>query len=271
MKTILITGSTDGIGKLTAVKLAKDGHYIFLHGRNAEKLKMVIEEIKTETGNLNISGFVADFSDLEDVKKMVKNIETNCNLFLPDSKIDILINNAGVFKTPEHNTSGGRDIRMVVNFLAPVILTNGILPLLQQSDHPRIINLSSAAQAPVTYFSKGTMHLASPISQSEMYAQSKLALTMWSFYFAKKYPQVTSISVNPGSLLNTKMANEAYGQYWSSAEKGVDILYDLAVNPEHEKNSGKYFDNDMGGFNQAHPDCYDEGKVEEVLEIAASL
>ena len=104
-----------------------------------------------------------------------------------------------------------------------------------------------------------------------MYAESKLALTMWSFYFAKKYPEIVSIAVNPGSLLNTKMANEAYGQHWSSAEKGVDIVYELALSSEHAERSGEYFDNDAGMYNRAHGDAYDEGKVGEVVKSVKDL
>ena len=66
-KTILITGSTDGIGKLAAIKLAKEGHHIYLHGRNPDKLESVVSEITAVSQNENVDGFVADFSDLNTV------------------------------------------------------------------------------------------------------------------------------------------------------------------------------------------------------------
>jgi len=93
-KTIIITGSTDGIGKLAAIKLAKDGHKIYLHGRKVDKLKTVIAEIKALSGNTDIDGFVADFSDLGAVQEMANQVST----VLP--KIDVLINNAGVWNSP---------------------------------------------------------------------------------------------------------------------------------------------------------------------------
>lgn len=93
---------------------------------------------------------------------------------------------------------------------------------------------------------------------------------MWSFHFAKQLPNITTIAVNPGSLLNTKMANEAYGQHWSPAEKGVNIIYDLATSDAYKDASGKYFDNDkgdtIGRFSAAHPDVYDDFKVKELLK-----
>ncbi len=262
MKTILITGSTDGIGKLTAIKLAKDGHTVYLHGRNSDKLATVISEVKTASNNENIRGFIADFSDLDAVSKMAEEIKRSI------SKLDVLINNAGIFKTSAASNFKEFDIRFVVNYLAPYVLTNELWPLLQNGDNTRIVNLSSAAQSHV---SDATLAGISMHAASEAYAQSKLALTMWSFAFAKANPEITTIAVNPGSLLNTKMAKEAYGQHWSPAEKGVNILYDLAISNEHENDSGKYFDNDKGTFSKAHPDAYDEKLINKLLTTTDSL
>lgn len=95
------------------------------------------------------------------------------------------------------------------------------------------------------------------------------------FNLAKQEPNITVIAVNPGSLLNTKMANEAYGQHWSPAEKGVDILLDLALSEEYKNDSGKYFDNDKGDpkgyFSTAHPDAYDEAKIKALLATTKTL
>ncbi|MEO1340844.1 MAG: hypothetical protein AAFV28_06810 [Cyanobacteria bacterium J06635_13] len=102
-------------------------------------------------------------------------------------------------------------------------------------------------------------------SQGEAYAQSKLALTMWSFYLAKQEPDLNVIAVNPGSLLNTNMVAEAFGKHWSSADKGASILYELAVTEDYQDSSGKYFDNDKGAFAKAHPDAYNETKINELI------
>ncbi|RAJ11938.1 SDR family NAD(P)-dependent oxidoreductase [Olleya aquimaris] len=256
-KHILITGSTDGIGKLTALKLAEEGHFIYIHGRSEAKLNQVISEIKEASSNDNVKGFVADFSDLDAVKLMAEQVKKE----IP--KLDVLINNAGILKTKDTFADNGLDYRMVVNYLATYTLTHAILDNLKQSEAPRIINLSSAAQSTVT---KGVLIGATAVNSSEAYAQSKLALTMWSFYLAKQEPNITIIAVNPGSLLNTKMVKEAYGQHWSPADKGVTILYDLATDSSHVNKSGHYFDNDKGSYSNAHPDAYDEVKIQQLID-----
>ena len=259
MKTILITGSTDGIGKLTAIKLANDGHKIYIHGRNPEKLTNVISEIIEVSNNSNIDGFVADFSNLKAVKLMAAEIKTKL------SKIDVLINNAGIFKSSVNQTKYG-DIRMVVNYLAPYLLTKELLPLLEKGNNARIVSLSSAAQSPVSLEAVTGAEIS---NVNAAYAQSKLALTMWSFYLSNQQEKVAIIAVNPGSLLNTRMVAEAYGQHWSPATKGSDILYDLAVNQEYKGETGKYFDNDKGNpkgaFGPAHQDAYDDEKIKTLI------
>lgn len=262
MKTIFITGSTDGIGKLAATKFASDGHTTILHGRDKTKLTNVIEEIKSSTGNNNISGYTADLSDLKHVADMSLRISQE------HDHIDVLVNNAGVFKSPNETTAEGLDIRLVVNYLAPVLLTERLKPLLEKGKAPRVINLSSAAQSPV---SLNALMGKQPLGMQSAYAQSKLALTMWSFDLAKTWPFATVIAVNPGSLLNTRMANEAYGQYWSPAEKGSDIIYALATSDEFANSTGQYFDNDQGQFNQAHTDAYDAAKIQDLITLTNQL
>ncbi|MEO9893000.1 SDR family NAD(P)-dependent oxidoreductase [Aurantibacter sp.] len=260
MKHILVTGSTDGIGKLLALRLAKEEHFVAIHGRSEAKLNTTISEIKTESNNENVVGFLADFSDLYDVKKMAVEVSEK----MP--KIDVLVNNAGIFNSKIDNTPSGIDIRLVVNYLAPYQFTNAILPLLKKAEAPRIVNLSSAAQTPV---SLAALEGQASLGVNEAYAQSKLALTMWSFDLAEKEPNILIVAVNPGSLLNTKMAHEAYGQHWSPAEKGVDILYDLAMT--NKAKTASYFDNDKGGYGQAHSNAYDHVKIEELVGITNTI
>ncbi|MEO1258593.1 MAG: SDR family NAD(P)-dependent oxidoreductase [Bacteroidota bacterium] len=265
-KTILITGSTDGIGKLAAIKLAHDGHEIYLHGRNPEKLAAVISEIKTLTKNTNLKGFVADFSNLEDVKEMAQQVKNDV------AKIDVLINNAGVFKSAAFHNKDGLDLRYVVNYFAPYLLTRELVPLLKNGTAARIINLSSAAQAPVVF---EVLSGQERQSNQATYAQSKLALTMWSFHLAKTLKDIAVIAVNPGSLLNTNMVKEGYGYHWSSAEKGGNLLYELAISEEYEGVTGKYFDNDQGDpkgtFGEAHSDAYSETTINKLIEVTENI
>jgi NAD(P)-dependent dehydrogenase (short-subunit alcohol dehydrogenase family) len=271
-KTILITGSTDGIGKLAALKLAEAGHQVYLHGRDADKLASVIAEVQAvATGAAvdNIDGFVADFSDLTDVLKMAADV----NEKLP--KLDVLINNAGIYTTASALTKDGLDVRFMVNYLAPYELTNALLPLLKQSDKARIVNLSSAAQASISYQALAGQ---TRLDDKDAYAQSKLALTMWSMALADTVASndindINVIAVNPGSLLNTKMVDEAYGQYWSSADKGANILTELAISDEFANDTGKYFDNDIkdgahgdarGAFGRPHADALNQAAIAEL-------
>ncbi|WP_053405798.1 SDR family NAD(P)-dependent oxidoreductase [Persicobacter sp. CCB-QB2] len=261
-KTIFITGSTDGIGKMTAEQLAKKGHEIIIHGRNDQKVQATVESIKTTSGNENIHGIVGDLSEFSTIQNLISDIKSRF------SKIDILINNAGVFKSINPTNHTGQELRFMVNYLAPYALTYGLMPLLKNGEDARIINLSSAAQAPVSLKAlEGKSHL----SQQETYAQSKLALTMWSFYLAQQEPELNIIAVNPGSLLNTRMAREAYGTFWSPANKGADILYQLALSTEVNGASGQYFDNDMGNFNRAHGDAYASEKIRLLIDSTQKI
>lgn len=261
-KNILITGSTDGIGKLAAAKLAGEGHLTILHGRNPQKLSETLEEIKNLTKNDNVQGFVADFSEMESVREMAGMI---INEF---SKLDVLINNAGVYNSNESHNKDGIDMRFAVNYLAPVLLTRELMPLLEKAEEPRILNLSSAAQSSV---SDKALEGDKDLSEGEGYAQSKLALTMWSFYLAKEFPRMSVIPVNPGSLQNTKMVREAFGTTWSAPDKGANILYELAVLENYRGMSGKYYDNDKGSFGQAHADAYNEEKINALIRTTNML
>ncbi|MFL0810843.1 MAG: SDR family NAD(P)-dependent oxidoreductase [Agarilytica sp.] len=248
-KTILITGSTDGIGLEAAKTFAEKGHHILLHGRDENKLKLS-EKLVAENGDASkIETYLADLSDLNDVKKMAQAIANK------HSSLDVLINNAGVFKTPTTITKNGLDIRFAVNTLAPFYLTQALLPLMKPRS--RVVNLSSAAQRSVELSAlKGDIQLPDDV---EAYAQSKLAITMWTNTLAEKHKQTGPIfvSVNPGSLLATKMVQEGFGMPGNDINIGRDILVRAALSEDFEHANGKYFDNDMGQFADPHTDALD--------------
>ncbi len=258
-KIILITGATDGIGLETASRLADDGHTLLLHGRSAEKLEKVAGKMKLVT---NVESYVADFSDLDDVAAMSKAITE------VHAHIDVLINNAGVYKTGNTITKDGLDVRFVVNTLAPYLLTKKLLSLMD--DRGRIINLSSAAQAPVdidAFMGK------TRLDHGPAYAQSKLAITMWSREMAldeKVAPLV--VSVNPGSLHGSKMVKENFATVNGDVGIGAEILVKAALSDEFEGHSGDYYDNDAMKFAPPHPDGLDREKSNEVVRtIDATL
>lgn len=262
-KRILITGSTDGIGFEAAKILTSMGHDVLVHGRSAEKLQTVIDTLSVIEGAGHVEGFVADLSHLDDVKALAHDITTKY------SQLDVLINNAGVFKTSTPVTSDGLDVRFVVNTLAPYLLTQKLLPLL--ASNGRVVNLSSAAQAPVDLDAlAGKVHLSDDMSA---YAQSKLAITMWSSYLANEFAQsskkaaISFIAVNPGSLLATKMVKEGFGMPGNDIRIGTNILIKLALDDEFEQASGQYFDNDIGEFSSPHSDALNSSKVRAVMTV----
>ncbi|MEM1220893.1 MAG: SDR family NAD(P)-dependent oxidoreductase, partial [Bacteroidota bacterium] len=215
-----------------------------------------ILDVEKESGQTNIRGFQADLSSFSAVRKLVNTVQGAVE------SLDVLINNAGVFNGPAKNADG-LDLRIMVNYLAPIVLTRGLLPLLRTAQEGRIINLSSAAQDPLD---QAVLLGSKTISERQSYGQSKLALTAWSFRLAQQESDLVVIPVNPGSLLNTKMVQEAFGQFWASADKGAQILFDLAVDAKYANTSGKYFDNDRGSFGPAHPAASDKETVDAWLQ-----
>jgi len=254
-KTILITGATDGIGRATALKLAEQGHRLIVHGRSAEKLEAVTQEIGSGATSVQ-----ADLSDLSQVVSMVQKIKAS------HDQIDVVINNAGVLKLAEPHTADGQadgqDVRFVVNTFAPALLSELLTPILPSTG--RLVHLSSAAQAPVDI---AALDGKRRLDDMEAYAQSKLALTMWSQDFAARHPDgPVSVAVNPGSLLATKMVKEGFGTAGNDLNIGVNILVRAALSDEFADASGRYFDNDSGRIAAPHPDAADAVKVRDVVD-----
>lgn len=259
-KTILITGATDGIGLEAAKLLAASGHHLLLHGRNQAKLAKAVDAVQGGEGR--VEEYVADFSRIAEVESLADAVLEH------QDSLDVLINNAGVFRTENPITEDGLDVRFAVNTIAPFFLTRRLLPLLGASS--RVINLSSAAQASVDLRAlAGEVQL----SDNAAYAQSKLALTMWSralaLSLAKSGPSV--VAVNPGSMLGTKMVKDAYGVAGGDVGIGADILYRAALSDEFATASGKYFDNDAGRFARPHADALDASKSADVVHAIEAI
>lgn len=267
-KTILITGSTDGIGFETAKTLVKDGHNVLVHGRNEEKLMQAVDFLKGLSGGGQVSSYLADLSELVQVEAFAQRVLAEHN------SIDALINNAGVYVVPNSVTSEGLDTRFVVNTIAPFLLTKKLLPIIPERG--RVVNLSSAAQAP---FSPEFLTRPSHSPDNQVYAQSKLAITMWTHSLAVEAiaQNKVIVAVNPKSLLGSKMVKEAYGISGGSLSLGADILIRASLSQEFANASGLYFDNDIGQFAQPYADATNMEKcllvqrtIEQVLESTSA-
>jgi NAD(P)-dependent dehydrogenase (short-subunit alcohol dehydrogenase family) len=254
--TILITGATDGIGLATAHTLVEQGHTVLLHGRNPAKLAATEKALSALPGSGRIETYLADLSRMADVTALARDIAQK------HERLDVLINNAGIYRAPETLTPDGLDVRFAVNTLAPYLLTLRLLPLMDAKG--RVINLSSAAQAPVD-----AEALAGRVRLADMaaYAQSKLALTTWSRHLALAHrpdgPVI--VAVNPGSLLGTKMVKEGFGVEGGDIRIGADILVRAALSDEFASANGQYFDNDAHQFGAPHPDALNPDKSAQIV------
>ena len=262
-KTILVTGSTDGIGLEAARTMYAQGHHVLLHGRNPTRLAAAEAALSELSGNGRVEGHLADLTDLADVEAFGRSIAKT------HERLDVLVNNAGVFRSKDRFTSTGLDVRFAINTVAPFLLTRRLLPLLGPA--ARVVNLSSAAQSPVDLDAlAGRSAVTDPFNA---YAQSKLALTMWTYQMANSCSDGGPgfIAVNPGSLLATKMVREGFGMTGHDIRIGADIIVRAALSDEFAEASGLYFDNDMGRFASPHPDALDLAKCREVVRTIEAI
>lgn len=259
-KTILITGSTDGIGLETAAMLAKAGHNVLLHGRNEQKLSTVSEVVSPLLTGNGIETYQADLMSFEAVSSMADDVLSR------HDRLDALINNAGVYTAKA--TPGNLDPRFVVNAISPYLLTRRLLPILDADS--RVVNVSSAAQAAVDM---GSLEGRRQLSDSAAYAQSKLAITMWTMHLAEQWGASgpSLIAVNPASMLGSKMVKEAYGVSGGDLRVGASILMHAATSAEFERTSGNYYDNDRQAFAAPHADALNARKRATVSAAIAGL
>lgn len=261
-KTLLLTGATDGIGLETAKMLAPLGHTLLLHGRNPSKLEALAKTISAIEGAGEVKTYQADLSDLAEVDAFADAVTADVQ------SLDALINNAGVFVMSNALTKDGYDARFMVNTIAPYLLTRKLLPLMTTGG--RVVNLSSAAQAPV---SLDALHGQRALSDGEAYAQSKLAITMWSAHLAAELGEngPVVVAVNPASFLGSKMVKEAYGRAGHDLSIGADILVRAALSDEFAGASGRYYDNDRRSFSPPHSDAEDPAKCAQLVGVVEEI
>ncbi|HEY9003604.1 MAG TPA: SDR family NAD(P)-dependent oxidoreductase [Mucilaginibacter sp.] len=254
-KIILITGSTDGIGKITAKQLAKQGHTIILHGRNQAKAEAMRQEIKAETGNDKIDILIADLLSMADIKRAVGDFKKRYD------RLDVLINNAGaVFGKIRETTKDGLEKTMALNVFAPMLLTQLLLDTLAKSPAARIVNVSSAAHSMGSKPNMNDIQLLKNYSFANAYGNSKLFAIWLTQHLAAelKARNISNITVNslhPG-MIKTDFGQTIDKGFWGNLlfkvavalfgitpEKGAETTIYLTISPEVNNISGKYFSN----------------------------
>ena len=234
-KIVLITGSTDGIGRQAAVELAALGGTILIHGRDADRGKSAVEEIQTATGNQNVDLFIADLSSQRQVRRFAAEVSDRYH------NLHVLINNAGVFMNDRQLTEDGVEMTFAVNYLAPFLLTNLLLDLLKQSAPSRVITVSSVAHT------RGKLDFENLQAEKSFggysaYALSKLANVLFTFELAERLrgTNVTSNCLHPG-VIDTKLLRTGFTMAGGSTADGAETLIYLATSPDVEGTTGKYF------------------------------
>jgi NAD(P)-dependent dehydrogenase (short-subunit alcohol dehydrogenase family) len=238
-KTILITGATSGMGNYIATELARQGATVLLHGRSVKSVEQVVAAIRAKTGSGRVRPYHADFASLREVMAMADEITTH------ETHLDVLINNAGIgggrpFGKREVSQDG-YELRFAVNYLAPYVLTKKLLPLLKRSAPSRIVNVASAGQQPIDF---SDIMLEHSYGQAHAYMQSKLAIIMMTFDMADELKDagVTCNALHPATFMNTKMVRQSFIPPTSSVKSGAEPTLRLAISPELEGITGRYFD-----------------------------
>src|SRR6184192_4080511 len=266
-QTVLITGSTDGLGRAVAVELAQGGARLLLHGRAPERLRDTEAEIRDRTGNAELRTYVADFSALDEVAELAKQVARD------HDRLDALVNNAGIGTNlpgdgARLESRDGYELRFAVNYLAHFLLTRSLLPLIVSSAPARIVNVSSAGQAPIDF---DDVMLERDYNGIQAYCQRKLAQVMFTFDLAGEVDAdvATANSLHPATYMPTKIVAAAGVRPASSLEEGVEATLRLVANPDLDGVSGRYFDRRRES--RAHPQAYDPAARRQLRELSEQL
>lgn len=232
-KIVLITGSTDGIGKQTALDLLGMGATVIVHGRDVSRCEKTVKEIKKVTENHHIDFFVADFSAFRRVRGLAEEIKQKYD------RLDVLINNAGVIENRRKLTEDGYEMTFVVNHLAYFLLTGLLLDLLKKSAPSRIVNVSSMTHS--SSIDVTDLQGEKYYSGYSAYSLSKLCNILFTYELARRL-QGTGVTVNclhPG-VIDTKLLRTNFSGRRPVSEGSKTSVY-LATAPDLEKVTGKYF------------------------------
>jgi NAD(P)-dependent dehydrogenase (short-subunit alcohol dehydrogenase family) len=264
-KTVFITGSTDGVGRYVATKLAVAGANVLVHGRDKARAGTLADEIKRAGGAEPIF-YQADLSSLAEVRQLAEAV-------LADHKrIDVFVSNAGIGSQndgPARQTSkDGYELRFAVNYLSGFLLAHLLLPRLKASAPSRIVNVASLGQHPVDF---DDVMITRGYSGSRAYAQSKLSQIMFTIDLADelKGSGVTVNSLHPATYMNTTMVRAGGITPMSTVEQGGEAILHLVTGDDVAGNTGRFFN----GLNEAkaHPQAYDAAARQRLRALSREL
>lgn len=234
-QVVLITGSTDGIGKAAAIEAARRGADVIVHGRSAERVAAVQHEIAGITGD-EPAGVTADFSSLKEVRDLARTLIRK----LP--RLDVLINNAGVISQTRKTSRDGYELTFAVNHLAPFLLTTSLLELLRLSSPARVATVSSMVHHGARIDFDDLMQERG-YDGMRAYGQSKLANVLFTVELARResvpHPAVTAVALHPG-VICTKVLHE-YFSGGAPVAQGAENVLIPALDPRYTDHSGVYF------------------------------
>ena len=261
-KTVLVTGSTDGLGKEVARQLGALGAFVIVHGRNQERGQEVVRSIKA-AGVGDAAFHRADLASLSGVAALAEKIMETYD------RLDVLVNNAAAVSGDQRQTSAdGYELAFAVNYLAHFMLTYRLLPLLEASAPARIVNVSSMGQTPIDFADVMMEHGYNP---GDAYRRSKLAQIMFTIDLAAELDanHVTVNSLHPARSMNTARVLNGGLQPLSSVEEGAEATMQLAVSPALVGRSGLYFN----GLNEAkaNSQAYDTAARAQLRTLSFEL
>jgi NAD(P)-dependent dehydrogenase (short-subunit alcohol dehydrogenase family) len=249
-RTALITGATDGVGRVVARALAQQGWRVLVHGRDRPRGEALVREIEQAGGSATF--LAADLASLAEVRRLADAVKQHTD------RLELLINNAGigtVGSAPGRQTSAdGHELRFAVNYLAGFLLTHLLLPLLKASAPARIVNVASAGQQAIDF---SDVMLTRDYSGGAAYRQSKLAQILFTVDLAHELDGsgVIANALHPSTYMNTTMVRQSGTTPISTVEEGAAAILQLAVSPALDGRSGLYFN--VLREARADPQAYD--------------
>lgn len=275
MKTILITGATNGIGKAAALEIAKQDANLVIVGRDKTKTETVANELRKASGNNTVEFLLADLSSQASIRKLADDFKTKY------AHLDVLINNAGGVFDKRKTTVDGLEYTFAFNHLGYFLLTNLLLDLLKASTPSRIINVSSSAEG-LGKIDFSDLQSEKKYSGFPVYSSSKLANVMFTYELAKRL-QGTGVTVN---VLHPGRVKTGFGDNSQTAlmrlliaalknlgaltpEQGADTVVYLATSSEVEGVTGKFFDKRKE--KKTNPLSYDDNANKRLWEESAKL